>query len=120
MTATEPLAASAAPSSVDETTMQRPVGRLWRFLQFPVTRVVLPFARGFGLGTGLFCGTMLILSLAGVSTITRGDGWRAVPPALAAALAAGFAEEILVRGVIFRIVEESLGSWIAVAFSAAL
>ena len=42
-------------------------------------------------------------------------GIRAAAPWLVLSLASGFAEEILVRGVIFRITEEGLGTWIALA-----
>ena len=78
------------------------------------------FARGAALGAALFGATMALLALAGVAHITRGGGWRAVPIPLVGALAAAFSEELLVRGVFFRIVEESLGSVVAVALSAAI
>jgi membrane protease YdiL (CAAX protease family) len=91
-----------------------------RVIELGRAGAVTQLARGYLLGTGLFCATVLTLCLLGIGTISRGDGWRAVPAGLAAALAAAFAEEILIRGVVFRIVEESLGSWIALAFSAAL
>lgn len=41
-------------------------------------------------------------------------------PAIPMALSSGFFEELLFRGVLFRIVEESLGSWIALAVSSLL
>ncbi len=78
------------------------------------------FGSGFFCGVALFCVTIAILCLLGVCRVVDGDGWRALPGMLALALAAGFGEEILVRGVVFRIVEEALGSWIALAISAAL
>ena len=76
--------------------------------------------RGLALGTLLFAGTMAVLCALGVAHVGHGDGWRALVMALLLALLAGFGEEILVRGVLFRIVQESLGTWIAIAFSAAL
>ena len=42
------------------------------------------------------------------------------PSAGSAAIAAGLTEETMVRAIFFRIVEESLGTWIALAASAAL
>lgn len=77
-------------------------------------------ARGALVGAALFGATMALLTLAHVAHITRGDGWRALALQLAGALTAAFCEEILVRGVLFRIVAESLGSLIAVALSAAI
>lgn len=76
--------------------------------------------RGFLLGAGLFAITIAILRVAGVADITRGDGWHALADGLAAALAAALVEETLMRAIFFRIVEESLGTVIAVIASAAL
>jgi membrane protease YdiL (CAAX protease family) len=80
--------------------------------------------RGFGLGllvgSGLFCVTVLILWLLGVWQINGVNSWTTLLYTLAGALVAAFTEEIVVRSVFFRIVEESLGSWLALALSAAL
>lgn len=76
--------------------------------------------RGFVLGTALFSITMAILCVVGVATITRGDGWQALASGLSAAVAAALIEETLLRAIFFRIVEESLGSVIALVASAAL
>ena len=76
------------------------------------------FAVGAILGVVLFGLTMLVLWIAGCVEVTAGDGWRAVGFSLLGALIAAVSEEVLVRGVLFRIVEESLGTWIALALSA--
>ena len=76
--------------------------------------------RGFVVGVALFSVTMAILRLAGVATITRGDGWHALVVGLGAAVGAALIEETLIRAIFFRIVEESLGSVIALVASAAL
>ncbi len=76
--------------------------------------------RGFVIGAALFAVTMAILYLAGVAAITRGDGWQALAAGLGAAVAAALIEETLMRAIFFRIVEESLGSVIALVASAAL
>jgi membrane protease YdiL (CAAX protease family) len=78
------------------------------------------FLPGVILGAVLFGSTMLVLAVLGVAHVGRGDGWRAAAVALVMAIVAGVGEEIVVRGVVFRIVEDRLGSWIAVALSAAL
>ena len=75
---------------------------------------------GFLLGTGLFTITIGSIWLAGCYEVTGFVGIRAAAPWLVLSLASGFAEEILVRGVIFRITEEGLGTWIALAISSLL
>lgn len=75
---------------------------------------------GFALGFALFSLTMLVLWLLGQVDVVAAGGWTAVGYPLLDAVIAAVTEELLMRGVLFRIVEESLGSWIALAFSAAL
>lgn len=74
---------------------------------------------GFVTGVVLFSVTMLLLWALGVASFSFDGNWRALGLALLGGIAAGVAEEILVRGVLFRIIEESLGSWIALLISAA-
>jgi CAAX protease family protein len=163
--------------------MSAPAGKLWAFLQFPLTRLVVAFGaialfvfpifaasnaanlhgvaaaglhliaalgacaiyiayvrllerrnvtelafrdllpqftRGFLIGTGLFCATIIILAVSG-SYIVSGLNVAATPLAFfAGALGAALLEEIAVRGVLFRIMEQSVGTWIALALSAAI
>lgn len=80
----------------------------------------LELLRGFVIGAALFAVTMAILRLAGVAAITRGDGWHALATGLGAAVAAALIEETLLRAIFFRIVEESMGSVIALLASAGL
>ncbi len=75
---------------------------------------------GLLLGAGLFTVAMGIVWLLGGHAFTAVNGLGAVFAPLAAALVAGFVEEVIFRGILFRIVEESLGSWIALALTAAL
>jgi hypothetical protein len=77
-------------------------------------------ARGFVVGAALFCTTIAILAALHVAHLTRGDGWRALVVGLGASLGAAIIEETMMRAIFFRIVEESLGTWIALALSAAL
>jgi uncharacterized protein len=74
--------------------------------------------KGFLLGTALFSATMLALWAMGVYTITGVNGADALPAPLLGALIAAFIEELVFRGVLFRILEESLGSWLALGVSA--
>jgi len=78
------------------------------------------FGSGFIVGVLLFALTMLVLFSLGQVDITEGGGWQALGYPLLYALIAAVTEEVIMRGVLFRIVEEGLGSWIALVFSAAL
>ncbi|MFZ6644798.1 CPBP family intramembrane glutamic endopeptidase [Undibacterium sp. TJN25] len=79
---------------------------------------------GKELGAGLLSGTLLLavtmgaLALAGAYSITgSNNNGTAVLIALAEPVMVGFFEEILFRGVIFRILEKSLGTRIALILS---
>ena len=76
-------------------------------------------AGGLLLGAALFSTVVLVLWLAGsyhVSGIDPEVNW--LPAVLVVGLGAGIGEEIMTRGVLFRIVEEGLGTWWALAISA--
>jgi uncharacterized protein len=76
------------------------------------------FGKGFVVGAALFSATILELWVIGVYSVIAVFGVDALLAPLVAALVAGFIEEIVFRGVLFRIVEESLGSWLALGLSA--
>ena len=78
------------------------------------------FGSGLAVGIALFALTMLVLFTLGQVDITTSGGWQALGYPLLDALIAAVTEEVLMRGILFRIVEASLGSWIALVFSAAL
>jgi len=77
------------------------------------------FGKGLVLGFLLFTMTMFILWMSGYYNPDRTNSIMVTATAFGISLA-GFFEELLVRGVIYRIMEESLGTWIALALSAAL
>lgn len=88
----------------------------------PVTELMLP-GMGRELGIGLLIGaglyTACILALMGMG-IYKIDGLNSVSsllPAIAIPLSSGVFEELLFRGVLFRIVEDLLGSWISLTVS---
>ena len=83
--------------------------------ELAATRAAPEFAVGFLLGGLLFSLIMLILWLAGVATIGNGAGWAAVGMPFLSALELGVLQAILVCGILFRIVEEGLGTWNALA-----
>jgi len=78
------------------------------------------------LGTGMLVGFALVAAIVGILWMlglyrVAGVGaWTAVFAVLANDGAGAFVEEILFRGVVFRISEEKLGTWIALAISALL
>lgn len=73
---------------------------------------------GVLIGALLFTTTIGILTLAGAYQMTGFNSWQAMWATLPLFIFAGVMEEILIRGVVFRILEEWLGSWIALAISA--
>jgi uncharacterized protein len=93
---------------------RRPVDELGRAGAVPEA------ARGFVVGAALFSVTIAILVLIGVAHVGRGDGVRALFAGLGLSLGAANVEETMLRAIFFRIVEESLGTWVALAASAAL
>jgi len=78
----------------------------------------LELGTGLGLGALLFSVTIGILAGLGVFRVTGQNGWQSMLAFLPACIFAGFLEEILIRGILFRILEQWLGSWIALAISA--
>lgn len=84
----------------------------------PVQELSLPRA-GFEFAGGLLIGARLYAACVGVLVllgIYRVDGFNAptvLLSAMAMALSSGIFEELIYRGVLFRILEESLGSWMA-------
>ena len=78
------------------------------------------------LGIGLVFGALLlsltiaILAALGVYQITGNNGWQFMLATVPGSILSGVLEEVLIRGVIFRILEQWLGSWIALGISAAI
>ncbi|MBO9556282.1 type II CAAX endopeptidase family protein [Cellulomonas sp.] len=81
---------------------------------------------GRALGRGLLIGVGMSATVIAAMAVLGGyrvDGWGSVPGAaglLGLAVAAGVTEELLFRGVLFRIVEQRTGTWVALAFTAVL
>lgn len=88
----------------------------------PVAELALPplgreLGIGLLIGAGLYTACVLILMVMGVYRIEGSNPVSFMVPAVAMALTSGFLEELLFRGVLFRIVEEWMGSWIALVVS---
>jgi membrane protease YdiL (CAAX protease family) len=75
---------------------------------------------GLAVGFVLFAATIGAIALLGGYSIAGRNSLTAVVSPLGAAAAAAFTEELLMRGVLFRIAEEWLGTWVAIALSSAL
>lgn len=70
---------------------------------------------GFATGLVLQSVFILIIYLADNYSVIQVNPVSFLLPSFAAALTAGFVAEILIRGVIFRLIEEELGTIIALA-----
>jgi len=82
-------------------------------------RELLPqFGTGFGVGAMLFCTTVAFLWFGGAYRISGVNPPMALLAPLVNALGAALLEELAVRGVLFRILEEWLGTWFALGLSA--
>jgi hypothetical protein len=75
---------------------------------------------GVVLGTLLFSAAIGLIALAGGYRVEGPGSWQSLAPMLAMALAAAVGEELLFRGLVFRVAEEWLGSWGALALSSGI
>ncbi len=76
------------------------------------------FGAGVGLGALLFVTTLGVLFASGSYQMTGVGSWLAMAKSGTEMLFVALIEEILFRGVIFRLSERSLGTWIALAIAA--
>jgi len=88
----------------------------------PVSELSLPgagreFLAGVGLGALLFSVTIGVVALFGAYQVTGTNAWTVILPALAISITSGVMEELLFRGILFRIIEEGLGSLLALILS---
>jgi CAAX protease family protein len=105
------------------------LGAYWAFVRIVERRavtelssshVVRELGGGLVLGALLFSITIGILAALGAYQITGNNGWLIMLASLPACVLAGVLEEVLIRGVVFRILERWLGSWIALTISAVI
>jgi membrane protease YdiL (CAAX protease family) len=69
-------------------------------------------------GLGLLTGTVAALAVIGLYRVEAVNAWTVLVPAFAVAVQAAWVEELLYRGVLLRVLDESLGTWPALAISA--
>ena len=78
------------------------------------------------LGAGVLLGALLLslsiglLAALGAYQVRGSNGWPAMWATVPGFILGAVLEEVIMRGIVFRILEQSLGSWIALALSAAL
>ncbi|MBC6982162.1 CPBP family intramembrane glutamic endopeptidase [Caulobacter sp. 17J80-11] len=77
-------------------------------------------AAGLLIGFLLFSAVYAVFAAMGVASWQGFNGFGAVAPALLLAIVAAVGEELLFRGVLFRLLEESFGTLVALVLSAAI
>ena len=75
---------------------------------------------GLLLGALLFTATIAVLFALNIYQVSGYNAWPILMPAVLMALSSSVLEELIFRGILFRIMEASLGSWIALGISALL
>lgn len=100
------------------------------YVRYIEKRAVSEFAlRGAGreLGAGILTGALLLAATLGAlfalgafQISDSASSWTVIIVPLAEVILVGLFEEILFRGVMFRMIENSLGSWIALILSGAI
>ena len=78
------------------------------------------WATGALIGAGLYVSCAVLLMILGMYRIDGLNPWTYLVPAIAMALSSGLFEELFFRGVVFRSVEEMLGTWISLILSSLL
>lgn len=82
-------------------------------------RLAIDWLKGAVVGTAYLCASVGILAVLGGYRITGVVfAWQALAGGLLLHVLVGVFEEILFRGILFRFLEEGLGSWIALAITA--
>jgi membrane protease YdiL (CAAX protease family) len=103
------------------------LGAYWAYVRIVEKRAVSELsgrhaARELGLGLVLgallFSATIGVLAAVGVYQMTGNNGWLILLTSLPGFILTGVLEEVLFRGIVFRILDQWLGSWLALAISA--
>jgi len=77
-----------------------------------------PFLVGLVIGAGLISLVYLVLWAAGHARFEAGTGWSGIEVGLIATLSTAVLKELLLRAVLFRVLEEIAGTTIAIVLSA--
>jgi uncharacterized protein len=85
--------------------------------ELSISGAVRELGAGGMIGGALFATTLLLHWLLGYVPAPDAPGWTVAIVALVFDVAGAVVEELLLRGILFRIAEESVGTWIALAVS---
>lgn len=88
--------------------------------EFPVTGAGRELALGAIIGAAIFSVSIAVLFAGGWYRAVGTNPWTTALAPLFAAAGAAYVEELIVRGILFRNLEEMLGSWLALAVTALL
>ena len=77
-------------------------------------------AAGALIGAGCLTVTVALVAALGYYQVDGIGPWTGLATAFGIAALSGYVEEVIFRGVIFRIAEEALGTWLALAITVAL
>ena len=75
---------------------------------------------GVLLGAGCLTVTVGLIAALGYYRVEEIGAWTALAAAFHMAVASSYIEEVIFRGVIFRVTEEALGTWLALGITVAL
>jgi uncharacterized protein len=90
------------------------------FVDFSLTGAGREWLLGAAIGAGAMSFTIGVIAAFGGYEITGHNGVRVLVGVLGMAIISGVFEEVLIRGVVFRFIEQWLGSVVALALSAFL
>jgi uncharacterized protein len=90
------------------------------FTDFAPTGALREWLFGAGIGTAAMAAVVGVIALLGGYTVTGFHGAEIIIAVLAMAISSGIIEEILFRGLLFRFLEQWLGSVVALGLSALL
>jgi membrane protease YdiL (CAAX protease family) len=88
--------------------------------ELALTGAAAELGLGALIGAGVMVLSVAVLWLGGFYVVDGMGSLAATGPILMASIWAGYAEEVMFRAIIFRITEDGLGSWWAIAISSAL
>lgn len=89
-----------------------------RLTELSRTGALKELGMGCSIGFGLMTTIMIILWMSGNYKVVAINSWVVLLLPLFDAIFRGFFEEIIFRGLVFRIINKSLGSWLAFIISA--
>jgi membrane protease YdiL (CAAX protease family) len=86
-------------------------------IELDIAHAARELVMGAVLGAGLFGAVMASLAVLGSLVIAGTNQWNVMLVPFIAAVSSGVFEEILFRGLLYRILEDGLGSWLALVSS---